>query len=128
MKRLLQIAGWLACTLLAVQPAVEGLACTLTMPGAGMVCPMGMSEMSPDCPMAQQMAEAGCMQDCCNHAVPRTAAPAFAPAKRRAGTVMAATTAAVVAPQISRQTAPIGSPASVSSSPPRYILHQVFRI
>lgn len=125
MRRAFQFAAGILALTVAVQPLAAAATCGMASPAS---CPIGMSEMSPDCPMAQQMAEEACMQDCCNHAVPRAAAPAVATAIRRVGMVTAATTAAVAAPETSRQRTAIGPPVSVSSSPPSYILNQVFRI
>jgi hypothetical protein len=128
MRRAFQFAAAILALSLAVQPLATA-ACGMASPAS---CPlgmsMGMSQMSPDCPMAQQMGDTVCMQDCCNHAVPRTAAPAVAPAKRRVGTVIAVTATAVAAPATPRPRPAIGSPAPVSSSPPHYILYRVFRI
>jgi hypothetical protein len=127
MRRAFQFAAAILALSVAVQPLAAAAACEMASPAS---CPLGksMSEMSPDCPMAQQMGDTVCMQDCCNHAVPRTAAPAVASAKRRVGTVIAVTATAVTAPATPRPRAAIGSPAPVSSSPPHYILYRVFRI
>jgi hypothetical protein len=125
MKPAFQFAAGILALSMALQPLAAAASCGMASPAS---CPMGMSEMSPDCPIAQQMADAACMQDCCNHAVSRTAVPAVAPATRKVGNVMAATTATVALPEKLNQRAAIGSSASGSSSPPPYILNQVFRI
>jgi hypothetical protein len=131
MRRAFQFAAAILALSVAVQPLATAATCEMASPAScplGMSMSMSMSEMSPDCPMAQQMGDTVCMQDCCNHAVPRTAAPAVAPAKRRVGTVIAVTATAVAAPATPRPRPAIGSPAPVSSSPPHYILYRVFRI
>lgn len=123
MKRLLQTVAVLVASVLAVQPALAALACS-----AESRCPMAMSEMGPDCPMAHSLEAANCSPDCCDHSTlgasqswvtlsrPKNHAVDPAPA---AGIVVFST------PAVGRGILP--DPAT-QSSPPRYILHQVFRI
>src|SRR3974390_3373383 len=73
MRRLAQIAAILVIALLATHPLAEGFACSLNLGAASRCCPMDMSDLSPACSMAQQSVAAGCMQNCCRHALPQTA-------------------------------------------------------
>jgi hypothetical protein len=124
MRRLLQIAATLVITLLALQPALDGLACSLSM---GPACPMGMGTMSPDCPMAQQTAQAGC-PDCRNHALPQSAVMTAILIKPKSGAT--SPMIATVAEPLPVQAASAAGymPAASSSPPPLYVLNQVFRI
>jgi hypothetical protein len=125
MKLAFQFAAAFLALMVAVQPVSAAAACGMASPVS---CPMGMSQMSPDCLMAQQIAEAGSIADCCNHAMPRTAAAAVAPEKRRAAIIIGLILPSVSLPETMAATAAIELPVAVSSSPPRYILYNVFRI
>ncbi|HEY2860636.1 MAG TPA: hypothetical protein VGJ21_19610 [Terracidiphilus sp.] len=125
MRRLLQISAMLVITLVALQPALDGLARSIWM---GPACPMGMSAMSADCPMAQQAAQAGCAQDCCNHALPQSAVISAIAAKPKGGAPAPMITATAAPLQVQATSASVTMPAASSSPPPLYILNQVFRI
>ena len=79
MKRGFQFAAVAVVLLLAVQPAMAGVACA-TSGMARAACPMGMSEMGADCPMAHGLVT-DCSQDCCNHSAPKAMVLPAAPAK-----------------------------------------------
>ena len=128
MKRAFQFAAAVVVSLLALQPALAGLACA-SSGMASATCPMGMSAMGPDCPdcpMAQGRT-ADCTQDCCNHSSSAVVLPA-APDKPK---LLLASTASssVVASESNIATRPGRLPAvAASSSPPHYIANRVLRI
>jgi hypothetical protein len=126
MRRLLQISTTLVISLLALQPALEGLACSMLM--GPVACPMSIKAMSPDCAMAQPMAQAGCAQDCCNHALPQSAVITAVPAKSRSAAPAQLTLAG--AEPLQPQTASVvrNATAASVSPPPLYLLNRVFRI
>ena len=126
MRRLLHISTMLVIALLALQPALEGLACS--MPMGPVACPMSMSAMSPDCPMGQQMAQAGCAQDCCNHALPQSAVITAIPAKCRSAAPAQLTLAGAEPLQLQTAYVVRNTTAASSSPPPLYLLNRVFRI
>jgi hypothetical protein len=121
MKRVSQFAAAILILLLGVQPALLGAACAMN--GATRAaCPLCMSAIGADCPMAQGMAA------CCNRidlgAVVLPAIPAKPrPARASARILVAAELhSSAVAP--SRGLPPVID----SSPPPRYLLSRVFRI
>jgi len=131
MKKLLQIAAVVLVALLAAQPALAGLLCTMgspmSRPGAPS-CGMVMSQMALDCPMASQSLGPVCESNCCKDCLPQVVAQLTAaskPQNERAEFV-------AVAPQTmagARDLRAIQSSGLAESSPPpRYILLQVFRI
>lgn len=126
MKRAFQFAAVAVVLLLAVQPALAGVACeTSGMTRAA--CPMGMSEMGVDCPMAHGMM-ADCGQNCCEHATSTAVVLPAALAKPR---LLAAGSAVSVAVELHVAVAPRPDwlPAMTTTSPPpRYLLNCVFRI
>jgi hypothetical protein len=129
MKRLLQIVSVLVIALLAAQPALAGLTCNMEAPGSmacAPVCAMATNQMGMDCQMPQQVAGAGCMEDCCQHGLPQAVAQFATGAKPKA-------------PQLLPTTLPMAPPAEtvfavtppggiIAATPPRYILFRVFRI
>ncbi len=129
MRKLIQFVAILAVGLIAVQPALAGLAC---VPGMHMACapgcPMAMGGMGANCPMAGQMAAIDCSQDCCAQTHPQAIVlPALVTKLQFA--LLASPSAASAA------TFPAGtdfasrSPVTdEASSPPLYLLNQVLRI
>lgn len=130
MKRLAQLAAVLTIGLIVAQPVLFGLPCALGMPLACTPgCPMAMNGMGADCPMASSgMATSACSQSCCTQAAPQAAPPliareklniaALAPALAVHAAACLAGPAAVLPPPVE----------SAASSPPTYLLNQVFRI
>jgi hypothetical protein len=123
MKRLLQIVATVVAGLLVVQPALAELACT-----AAMQCSMGMSATGTACPMGRPLAAGDCSQDCCGHMLP-AANPSWAMlAKPKVQSVPACFTSVVAVAGTESGRAAISLEPVVFSSPPRYLLLQVFRI
>ncbi len=126
MKRIFQFAAVAVVLLLAVQPALAGVACA----SSGMsraACPMGMSEMGADCPMAYGLL-ADCSQDCCNHSAPKAMLLPATPAKPN---LLLAPIAVSPAAELDHALAALPGwlPAmAATSSPPPYLLNCVFRI
>lgn len=126
MKRGFQFAAVAVVLLLAVQPALAGVACA-TSGMARATCPMGMSEMGADCPMAHGLT-AGCTQDCCNDTAPKPVLLPAVPVKPR---LLGASIA--ISPVVELDIAVAAQPdwlpsLATASPPPRYLLHCVFRI
>jgi hypothetical protein len=113
----------------AVQPAMGGLSCAARMHAAcAPGCPMTMSGMGADCPMASQMAANSCAQNCCAQAQPQ--AVVLPAAVKELHLAVLASPAAFSAetcasgPDFARRAAV----AAESDTPPLYLLNQVFRI
>jgi hypothetical protein len=128
MKRLFQCVCTLVVVLLAGHPVLEELACSLHMGDGRAACSMAMSEMSPDCPMAGQRSQAGCVQSCCNHALPQTAVLLSAPAKPKSVAAAVLTLAGLTLPHPHLAYTPRRATAAAASSPPIHLLNRVFRI
>ena len=129
MKRLLQFAAIVVIGLMAAQPVLSSLTCVARMasscaPG----CPMGMSGMSPDCPMKDMSANQGCARNCCSNSAVMATLPQVSPVKAKVvvAVPMAILTSVAIAPAAASPVA--GSSGVRSSSPPRYIANRVFRI
>lgn len=129
MKRLVQFVAVLAIGLLAAQPVLFGLSCVA---GSGAACaagcPMATNTMGLDCPMGNQMDASNCGQDCCAKAVPQAVVFAATPEKLKL--VVAGSPAPVVVEAFApRQALAVNARDDTrATSPPRYILDQVFRI
>lgn len=129
MKRLAYFVCLLVIALPALQLAVFGLPCVFG-PTAACVpgCPMQMSGMSPDCPMAVRTLHANCERNCCSHPRLQTIGPLAASDKLRlvalAPSTIEPAQASVPDPIFLAQT----GIEIRSASPPIYILNQVFRI
>lgn len=123
MKRLAQFAAFLVIALLAMQPA---LAATPCLSGAAAPCqpgcPMSMSSMGADCPMAAAV----CLGSCCTVATPQAVAN-LAPPEPLAipAGVALVNPLALQAPASLSRAACCAAP---FASPPLYLLNQVFRI
>ena len=129
MKRMAQFAAILAIAFLMAQPAFASPACTFeSAAGCVVDCPMDMQGMGPDCPMTGPIVSFGCPTDCCSHAAVQAMESIVAPEKLRVGAQQAvasdASEAPIAAPVADR---PSGL-AIRGSSPPRYLMNQVFRI
>lgn len=126
MKRVFQFAAMVVVLLLAAQPALAGVACA-TGGMARAACPMGMSEMGSDCPMAYGLA-ADCTRDCCDRTTTKAVVLPAAPIKPRTLVASAVVSTAVEPPISAVLRADWLAPMAVSSSPPHYLLNRVFRI
>lgn len=132
MKRILQIVSVLVVALLAAQPALAGLSCTMGEPANIPCAPdcnmAAMGQMGMDCQMPLQLAGTGCFQDCCRQGMPQAVAQLTSGAKPKA----ARTELVLMAPQMATalETAFRATPpdAIAAAAPPRYILFRVFRI
>ncbi|HUD15067.1 MAG TPA: hypothetical protein VMQ56_15550 [Terracidiphilus sp.] len=125
MKRFLQFVAVMVVAVLATQPALAGLTCTMVAASAPCAprCPMVV-----DCPMAHHGASADCLQDCCRYPLPQAIARSSRHAKPKAGK----TSLFLAAPAIpqSTQASFVAPPPGnlVAAAPARTILLQVFRI
>lgn len=129
MKRIAQFAAALALALFVVEPALAGLPCAFGLPAAcAPDCPMLMSGMGADCPMAGPMAASDCPQNCCAHAVAQAIATVVAAEnlKTAAHTTALATPIEVGTTRLAA--AHGGAIGARVESPPLYLLNQVFRI
>jgi hypothetical protein len=132
MKRILQIVAVLSVALLAAQPALAGLSCTMEAP-TSMPCVPGcdmtaMSQMGMDCQMPLQIAGTGCFQDCCQRGLPQVVAQLASGAKPKAARTQLVLIVPQIAPALQRSFAATPPDAIVAAAPPRYILFRVFRI
>jgi hypothetical protein len=130
MSRITQFAAAFALAFLMAQPVLASLPCEANHASpCASGCPMAMSEMGADCPMASQhMMDAGCLQTCCARAGLQTFAPAVGAGKLRAG-VAAVPLAQLVTVLPANRITGFGRASEVrGESPPRYIVNQVFRI
>ncbi|HTA78728.1 MAG TPA: hypothetical protein VK720_04240 [Terracidiphilus sp.] len=123
MKKLLQLFAVIVIGLLAIQPALAALTC----PTASR-CTMGMSGMGPNCPMTPALAAAGCVSGCCAQTLPPTNQSWGTIAKPKATAANGVLVVAVVLSDAPSATERSHSDPAVLNSPPRYILHRVFRI
>jgi hypothetical protein len=129
MKRITQFSAVVFLALLTVQPVLASLSCALGgVRGGASSCPMGMSEMGADCPMASHMVDAGCSQNCCAQAGLPTRGAAVKADKLRVDGLSAAVAALVTYAQSGRTTGTDRRSGVRGDSPPRHILNQVFRI
>lgn len=132
MKRLLQFAALALVALLAAQPALAGTSCNMGEPDKAPCAPgcgMQMSEMGADCQMHQQAVGPFCDQTCCRDGLPAGLAQLAGGDKQRP---QRADLSYLVSPvgmanEGTASKAPPPLPLA-STSPPRYILFQVFRI
>jgi len=127
MKHLLKNVVLLVIGLLAAQPVLSSLNCAAWMahtcaPG----CPMTMTSMGPDCPMAGFTDAEGCSQKCCTQVealLPRTSTD------KSTATIQVHVAAYADVVQADRLEIPAVDSADRSAdSPPLYILNRVFRI
>ena len=120
MKRAFQVAAMIVILLLGVQPALEGAACAMggAMPTA---CPLCMSAMGTDCPMAQGMV------DCCNRTPLKAVILAAIPAKPRSAAASSRTSTGL-ALLFSAVAPSRWLPVVISSPPPPFLFSRVFRI
>jgi len=128
MKQAIQFLSVLLVLVLSTGPAWAALGCASDA-GMGSSCPMGMSSVDPDCPMAHNLAAANCSQDCCNEQTPTAdvqSALTSKPSPVKALPAGEAVAAIVPVSEGTSRTAVIVVRAG--NSPPRYILLRVFRI
>ena len=125
MKKLLQCVSILAMGLLIAPASLAALLCASV--GQSMACPMAASEMGPDCPMAGAASASNCPENCCSQPsllkVLAWAHP-VRPKLRNLPTAIMPPAIAAAKP-VQALARPINPSAS---SPPRFILFQVFRI
>lgn len=129
MKQLLKNVVLLVIGLLAAQPVLSSLNCVAGMvPACAPGCPMAMSIMAPDCPMSGMSAAEGCSQSCCTQNAINAVLPRTAPEKSKvlAHSPVALITSVYAAAGFERQAA-VSLDVS-AETPPRHILHRVFRI
>ena len=128
MKRLAQFAALFVMAFLMGQPVAEALQCSRHTCATPSPCPMEMSDMSADCPMAQPMPTVDCFPSCCGHANPQSAVLSATPAEP-----VKAQSAILPAAILSDSRLELIASAAhavpvTSNSPPRFILNRVFRI
>jgi hypothetical protein len=128
MKRAFQIAGILLILLIGAGPALAAVGCVLSSSAMGPSCPMGMTEMAADCPMAHTFAATDCSQDCCNRSAPIAQVADAVPVKPKFVAVALHFAGLTVSAAPERNARHEVVPRFAASSPPRYILLQVFRI
>jgi hypothetical protein len=121
MKKLFQLLTAFAISLLAAQPALAALSCETAVR-----CTMGASETGASCPMAPALGE--CSTDCCAQSLLPADQSWAATAKSRALDADHAIVVDVVARHAESATASLPFDPVDVSSPPRFILHRVFRI
>jgi hypothetical protein len=125
MKKFLQFVAVMVVAVLATQPALAGLTCTMVAASVPCAprCPMVV-----DCPMAHHGASADCLQDCCRYPLPQAISRSSRQAKPKADRAPMF----MLVPAIPQSTHPaFAAPPPgdlAAASPPRNILLQVFRI
>lgn len=128
MKRMLQFAAVAVVMLLAGLPTAEALTCPLRADAASAACPMGMSETQANCPMALGISTSECLRDCCNCGLPKLVGPVAVQVHPKQCLPVQFVALAALNAGVERAVAAAPDEPTVSSSPPRYILHRVFRI
>jgi len=125
MRRRLQFVTILAMALLAAEPALTGLSCSMDASGHSSDCHTSMAAMGADCPMNLE----ACAPDCCNHIQPPSMATAssliFKPKLAAPSALLGTSPVRPALPDHatgSHQAEILGAP------PPRYLLLRIFRI
>ncbi|SRR6266567_683653 len=131
MKRSLQFVAVLVIAFLTAQPALALITCAFDPSPIAFACPMemsGMNAMDAGCPMSRNIQTSGCAHDCCTHPAAAGVAPFAAPVKPRPILLTQSIELQLAIPTAlpAIVAAPFSSPGF--SPPPRYILHQTFRI
>lgn len=131
MKKLLQIVAVCIVSLLASEPALTGLACSMNAPSATSCasnCAMAMNQMGMDCQTHSQAAGTGCAQDCCQHSLPQSVASLTVGARLKTFGTHFTMMAHPIVPPVNEAFAAPPPGAFAASSPDRQVLFQVFRI
>ena len=128
MKRALQIMAVLLAVALTAQPVLAGVDC---LTGAGMqaeACPMGMSAMNADCPMATGMSAFICDQQCCRLHAPQTIAVRGDAVRLKSTEAFSTVSEWIAIPLVPVFNTESQSASNATDSPPIYLLNRVFRI
>jgi hypothetical protein len=130
MKRISQFVALFVAVLLSAQPGLASVSCAMGMLGGHSAhnCDRAMTEMGTDCPMARQFSGTGCGKNCSREGVPQALGQSASRAKPKAVRAQSL----VLLPEVVEESGPAftaqRTEMPVSSAPPRYILHRVFRI
>lgn len=125
---MIQCGAALVIAILAGLPTAEALTCPLRAAAAPAVCATGMTATSSDCPMAREAAANNCLRDCCNCGLPKLVGPLAVRLHLKQGMLVQFVALATLTADADRVVATAPQGPVPSSSPPRYILHRVFRI
>jgi len=125
---MVQFAAVVVMALLAGLPAAQVLTCPLRAEAAAAACPMGMSEASANCPMAPGMIANECLRDCCNCGLQKLSGPATVRVHPKPAVPVQFRALAELTAESDRAAWAAKDVPVPSSSPPKYILHRVFRI
>jgi len=131
MKKLLQLVALAAVGVLAFQPALSSVACVMGTPASvpsAPRCAMAMSPMGMRCQMPPHVSGTGCQQDCSQCGMAKSFALSSAGAKPKAGKAQLFLPMPMMAQVAIAHVADEPPGTLIASSPPRYILFQVFRI
>jgi hypothetical protein len=123
MKRLPQLLAVIVIGLLALQPAWAALTCNTAS-----LCAMGASDMGSSCPMAPSLASSECASDCCAHILLPTSQIWAATDKSKALDADRDLVSDISSMTAAAASGTLSLHPTVLSSPPRHILHRVFRI